>query len=520
MKIKSIYFNIIFSLFTIVAFNGVFFEKVYTISQNLLFTGLMFFSLVLLFNAACSILCFKGTTKFWAMTITLINASVFYFINTYNIAIDSAMLLNILETDRAEALSLLNTRAVLYFLILGVLPAGIIAFTKVEYKSFFKELVGRILIILISMIIVAGIVFGGYKTTAQFLRNNRPVRYFQVPMNYFGATLSLYKSKKNANREFVKIGEDAKLQKYWNNYKPNLFVFMVGETARAANFSLYGYKRRTNEPLEKYKKDLIVFQDFDACATSTAIALPCIFSKYGRKDFKANSGKYTENVLDIIQKIGYKVLWKENNSSCKDNCKRVETIDFQQREFRFDEVLLGDFDKIAKNKNTMIVLHTQGSHGPKYYLRSPQEAQKYLPICQTELLDKCSREEIVNIYDNSIYYTSQVLAKTIEELKALKHKYNVVFIYVSDHGESLGENNIYLHAAPYAIAPEEQIKIPFVVWLEDEVANVLKIDKNCMLRKASKLYSHDNIFHSLLGLSGAKTSEYNPKLDIFKECRK
>ena len=355
------------------------------------------------------------------------------------------------------------------------------------------------------------------------MRNNKPIKYLLVPVNYVGAVISVSKKMlKSRHHELVKIGEDASLQPYWkNNGKPNLFVFVVGETARAANFSVNGYNIKTNQPLEAFEADLLSFKNVYSCGTSTAISLPCMFSARGRGDFDKSESTYTENLLDVVQRAGYKVWWRGNVTGCKGICSRVETQMLCDKDTCFDEILnQGLRERVLKeNKDMFVVLHQLGSHGPTYYKRYPKSAEKFKPYCATERLDKCSQEEIMNVYDNTIYYTSQNLADLIIQLQALQDKYNTFMLYVSDHGESLGENNIYLHAAPYMVAPKEQIHVPMLVWFDDEFANKFHLDRKCLKTKLENEYSHDNLFHSFLGLMGIKTSAYNADLDIFIQCQ-
>lgn len=522
-KLPSYRFNALFVLFLLVGYNSVFFKLFYETSPNVLFSVMGTLCIFLLFNAAATILMFRYTSKFWAIVLCLLSTLVFYFMKSYNVVMDKIMLLNALETDANEISELFNI-SILFYLIFGfAVPAILIIKTKIIFLGWQKEVLKRLAIVLVSLIAVGGIVFAGYKNTAQFMRNNKQVRYRLIPSNYIGAVISVVKIKrKAAHKELVKIGEDARLERYWTNKnKKNLVVLVVGETARAANFSLNGYERNTNEALAPYRKEIINFENVSSCGTSTAISLPCMFSRYGRRHFNAGESDYTENLLDIAGRAGYQVLWRENNSGCKGVCKRVETEKACATGACFDEVLLKDFkNKITSyNKDMLVVLHQMGSHGPTYYRRYPKEDEKFKPICNTERLDTCSREEIINVYDNSIYYSSKNLAGIIGELKKLSKDYNVVLVYMSDHGESLGENNIYLHAAPYMIAPDEQTQIPFLIWFDEGTAKNMKFNRKCLMEKQKSELSHDNLFHSLLGLLGIETREYDPKLDIWSDCR-
>lgn len=522
-QMKSYQFNAIFSLFILFAYNKIFFEKLWEVYPSPLFVSMLALVLFLLLNAACAILFWPKITKFLAILFTILNTAVFYFMFVYHVAIDKVMLMNVLETDTQEIAGLLSWDMLWMFLVLAVVPSILIYKTKIVYSVPKKIVLQKVALIFGVFVISAAIIGMGYKETAQFLRNNKPIKYLLVPVNYVGAVISVSKKMlKSRHHELVKIGEDASLQPYWkNNGKPNLFVFVVGETARAANFSVNGYNIKTNQPLEAFEADLLSFKNVYSCGTSTAISLPCMFSARGRGDFDKSESTYTENLLDVVQRAGYKVWWRGNVTGCKGICTRVETQMLCDKDTCFDEILnQGLRERVLKeNKDMFVVLHQLGSHGPTYYKRYPKSAEQFKPYCATERLDKCSREEITNVYDNTIYYTSQNLADLIIQLQALQDKYNTFMLYVSDHGESLGENNIYLHAAPYMVAPKEQIHVPMLVWFDDEFANKFHLDRKCLKTKLENKYSHDNLFHSFLGLMGIKTSAYNADLDIFIQCQ-
>lgn len=523
-ELKSYQFNAIFSFITLILYNEIFLKKVWSIYPSVLFMSMMLLVLFLLLNIACTLLFYRYTLKPLAVLFTLVNAAVYYFMIVYNTAIDKIMLLNVFETDVGEAKALLSWGMAEIMLIFGILPSWLIYKTNIVYGGWKSELLKKMLIIIVAFVISAGIIGAGYKETAQFLRNNKPIKYYLIPVNYIGAIVSVTKIKmREKPHELVKVGEDAVRIPYWrNNGKKNLFVFVVGETARAASFSLNGYGKNTNKPLEKFGKEIISFREVFSCGTSTAISLPCMFSKDGRRDFDKSESAYTENLLDVAEKGGYKVWWRGNVTGCKGICNRVENEMLCSADTCYDNILLNGFkEKIRnENKDMFVVLHQLGSHGPTYYKRYPQSAEVFKPNCATERLDKCSREEIMNVYDNTIYYTSENLAAVIKELQELDNEYNTMMLYVSDHGESLGENNIYLHAAPYAIAPDEQTRVPFILWMSESLKSGFNIDENCLQKQIDNNYSHDNIFHSFLGLMGIRTEIYNPDLDIFASCKK
>lgn len=513
-------YSIIYMLYTLLAFNYVFFEKIQELSQNTLFTIGTFFVLLALLTVCGLILFWKHTVKPLSILFLLINSGVFYFVKNYHATIDEEMLRNVLQTNPHETAELLNFTLLAYILVLGGIPTFIISRLNFTETKIFKQ---RGSLFALCLVLFAAIIVPNSKDVAQFVRNNKPVKYLLIPVNYIGAISSTIKHNLRANHTFTPIGMDSHFTKYWNNDKPLLIVFVVGETARAANFSLDGYTRDTNAPLKFYADNIINFKNTTSCGTSTAVSVPCMFAKDNRTEFENGSLDYTENVLDIFKKNGWRTVWLENNSDCKGVCTRVETYSpcASGAGTCFDSILTQEMQKqlTLPVQNTVMVMHQAGSHGPTYYKRYPKEFSRFSPVCNTEKLNQCSTKEIINTYDNTILYTSQNLADIIALLQNNYQQYNSLLIYVSDHGESLGEYNIYLHSAPYSIAPKEQKHIPFFIWAADSSLNALKIDKQCLKSQQNEAISHDNIFHTLLGLGGISAAEYKQPLDISSKCK-
>ncbi len=522
LNTEAFKYNLFFSLFLFLPYNFIFFKKLYAVTGwgidyiciNLIIWLLLFI--------CTNLLLWKHTSKIFSVIFILLNAFCLYFMSTFSVSIDKIMLLNALETDMAESMDLLNRKFFTFVFVGGILPSLLLYFVNIKFVAFKKELITRAITIFACLGLISAIIFSNFKYTAQFLRNNRDLKYDLLPVNYVGAVISAVKILVRSNHEYINIGTDAVYVPQNTNNKPNLIVLVIGETARAANFSLGGYKQDTNRDLLPYADDLFYFEQTTSCGTSTAVSLPCIFSNQPRKHFKPGTEVYTDNLLDIFKRSGYNVLWRENNSGCKNICNRVETETFCRNYACKDEILLKNFQQKINSYagNTLVVLHQQGSHGPAYFNRYPKEFERYTPTCQTEDLSQCSQQQVINTYDNSLAYTSYMLAQTIKQLQALSSSHNVVLLYVSDHGESLGENGIYLHAAPYLIAPDEQTHVPFLIWLDKENADAFNIDVNCLQQKIAQPQSHDNIFHSVLHLGGIKTQVYNKELDIFDACRK
>jgi lipid A ethanolaminephosphotransferase len=339
------------------------------------------------------------------------------------------------------------------------------------------------------------------------------------PTYYLYAVGKYINSKfETASIPFSKIGGDAKVVREDKGKK--LVIVIAGETARSDRFSLNGYHRQTNPLLAK--ENVISFKQMSSCGTDTALSLPCMFSFLNREGYSHAQGKNMSNVLDILSYAGIEVLWRDNNSSSKNVADRLPFQDYKSNNINTvcdiecrDEGMLSDLQQYIDNhndKDILIVLHTMGSHGPAYYKRYLKKFERFTPVCRTNQLNECTNEQINNAYDNTIVYTDYILSKTIELLKNNQNKYKTAMFYMSDHGESLGENGLYLHGMPYFIAPEEQTQVASILWFDDKFSQEVNIKK--LKNSSNKTLSHDGFFHTLLGLMNVRTDLYNKKLDF------
>jgi len=484
------------------------------------------------FTLLLTLVSFRPLLKPALTLVALVSAGAAYFMNTYGVVIDTVMVQNVFETNPGEAAALFSARMVGYLLVLGVLPAAIIWRTPVSYRPFFRGLLNKVLVVVACVAVVAVSVGSFYSTYAPVFRQEDKLTHFINPTNYIYAVTKYAKQRLGIKEHLVvqPIGEDAvSAQRVRADGKKSLMIFVVGETARADHFSLNGYARDTNPELAKL--DIINFANVSSCGTSTAVSVPCMFSKFPREDYSDKKGKTYQGLLDILQRVGVSVLWLDNNSDCKGTCLRVPNRDipkdqpgpFCDGKNCLDEALLQDLQAYIDGlkDNAIIVLHADGSHGPEYYDRYPKSLERFKPVCHTNQLGSCSTEELVNVYDNTILYTDFFLSKVVELLKRNEGRFDTSMLYVSDHGESLGENGVYLHAAPYAIAPKAQTHVPMVMWFGNSALGDLGIDRGCLESKAKgDEMSHDNLFHSVLGLYEVRTSLYQPELDIFHSCRR
>jgi len=515
---------ILFSaLFFTIFDNFVFFTKTYNEFHSISFliaTGVVLSAVYVL---VFSLLFNRWIIKPFLMILFLASSAVAYFMQTYGVVIDDKMIQNVIETDTKEAGDLLNLTLFLYLFFLGIIPSFILYRIEIINQSFKKELIDRIKYILGSIVVIVGVLFIFSKTFTSFFREHKPLRYNTNPAFY------LYNIGKYVNNKYIKkplpfkqIGLDAKIK---NTNKPKLIIFVLGEAARYDHFSLNGYNRNTNPLL--IKNNVINFPDVHSCGTETAVSVPCMFSPYDRKDYSDKKAKSTESVIDVLNHAGVNILWRDNDSGDKKVASRIKNYqDFNHAKNEkfcnesgcIDEVLFVGLqkwiDEVNNSKPIFIVLHTKGSHGPAYYKRYSKKYEKFKPVCKTNQLQECKKDEVVNGYDNTILYTDYILDKTIKLLKQNSKKYQVAMYYMADHGESLGENGIYLHGYPYFIAPDVQKHPASVAWFSKD----FDINQTCIRNNANNSYTHDNIFSTILGLVGVQTKVYNPNKDIFRKC--
>jgi lipid A ethanolaminephosphotransferase len=440
--------------------------------------------------------------------------------NSYNVIIDGGMIQNVFNTNSAEAFDLLTFKLFLYFLLLGAVPSIFVYLIDIQHVSLRTELISKLKIVVISLLMLVPLFFVSSRHYTSFFREHKHMRYYANPVCYlFSAGEYAGKYLKRGRIDVKPLGTDATIPA--SDTDRELIILVVGEAARADRFSLNGYRRETN-PLLK-KEDVVSFSNFHSCGTMTDVSLPCMFSVFGREKYSDKKAKATENLLDVLSHAGMNILWRDNNSSSKGVALRVPYEDYRNPksnpicdiECRDEGMLNGLQEYIDRQKkgDILIVLHQMGNHGPAYYKRYPKSFEIFTPTCKTNELNECSKEEIGNAYDNAILYTDYFLSKVISLLKQNSNRFETAMLYIGDHGESLGENRIYLHGLPYWMAPESQKHIPAIFWFGDG----FKIDRNLLRNKTAKEYSQDNLFHTVLGLMEVKTTVYNKNMDIINE---
>ncbi|HRL31094.1 MAG TPA: phosphoethanolamine--lipid A transferase, partial [Ottowia sp.] len=458
-----------------------------------------------------------------------------YFMLSYGVVIDRSMMVNVLLTDGREARELLSLRMLGALLALGVLPAALLWRARIAWAPPLRQLRQNAIVFAASCAVLAsagGLFFQDLSAT---MRNHTQLRYLVNPLNSFYALAIVGRQPvQRSGVAVLPLGEDAHLPALAAGAKPPLMVMVVGETARADHMGLNGYARDTTPRLAS--EGVASLRNVWSCGTNTAASVPCMFSNLGREAFE-NRPANTEGLADVLQRAGYAVLWLDNQvGGCKGVCDRVPKVDYRalqaaapelcQGDECFDEVMLRGLDeRIARlpaerrARGVVVFMHQMGSHGPAYYLRSPARFKRFTPECTTNALQQCAREQVVNAYDNTIAYTDHFLASTIDWLKSREAQWAPALVYVSDHGESLGENNLYLHGLPYRFAPDVQKHVPWISWFSPQFERQSGVSTACLKAKADERLSHDDYFHSALGLLNVQTRVYEAARDIGASCR-
>lgn len=486
------------------------------------FIASLFCFVISLFVLILSAVCHRALVKPMLIVFLLLSSMIAYFSNTYGTIFDYRMIGNILETNAGEARDLFSVTLLFYVALLGVLPSLLVYFVPLRRPHWKVETISRLKLVGSAAATLAAIQVGFGGHYAALIREHSEALAKVNPSYalFSAAKLAVRSSPVTAHRPHVVVGPDAKIPPA--DHSRELVIMVVGETARADHWSLNGYGPTTNPRLAR--EEVINFPNFWACGTSTSVSVPCMFSRLGRASFEAGKARTEDNALDILRRAGVSILWRDNNSDSKGVAVRGVYEDFKTSHMNpvCDEVECRDEGMLhglqqyidAQKGDILIVLHQMGNHGPAYYKRYPKAFEHFTPVCRTNDLGSCTSQEIINAYDNAILYTDYLLSRVIDLLKKNDDRFETAMLYVSDHGESLGEYGVYLHGMPYALAPDAQKHVPAVMWIGKHMKHDLKLDG--MEERRMRRWSHDNIFSTLLGLFEIETAAYDTGKDLFE----
>lgn len=424
----------------------------------------------------------------------IVNAIAMYFMKTFNIMLNETMIGNVLNTNVDEATGFFSPGLLIYTVLLGLLPAIYIIIAKPAKPQKPLPIIG---IMILSVTILTGM---NYKSVPWIHLHSDALGAYVMPWSYIVNIGRYYKHRHDNNIEPIRL-PDASIK----DSTKAVVVLVIGESARSENFSLYGYGRNTNPLLAKVPG----LRHFNAKSahTYTIAGVRSILSHEPTK-------KPHECLPNYLYRTGAEVIWRTTNTGepklTIEKFKDAGTLkaEYPEADSDYDEILIQGLcqEIVSSGKDkTLLVLHTSTSHGPDYFRKYPDWAETFKPVCKSVELEKCPKEQLFNAYDNTIVYTDYLLNGIIEQLKELKG-YRVSMIYISDHGESLGEKSVYMHAMDRKFAPKEQFDIPFIVWLSDDS---LKL-------KDSPMLSQQHIFHSVLRFLSIDSPVYNKELDIFE----
>ena len=483
-----------------------------------LFEYFFFFLVILTILSLLSILLFILGTRYLLKPLVLFllmsSAIITYYKNTYGISVDEGIIASlfdaIVEGNLGEIRDLLNIKLFLLVLITALIPSLPLFFIKIEYPKIMKEYVLRFSYTAGMIVILLGLIASNYKDVSLTARANKQLNQDAIPLYSVSSLFNVIKHSLKAKRTYTKLDEQPALL---DPEEEIVGVVIVGETARADHFSLNGYPRKTNPNLEK--KNIVNYSDAYSCETLTKVSVPCMFYLGNYDSYREQDARYKANLLDVISKASADVTWVENNSGCKHICDRVKLIDLTKilNKENYDEKLLPILDKILKNnkrKRILIVLHAMGSHGPKYFERYPSEFDKFKPSCKSNNPQECSRQDLINTFDNTILYTDHFVNLVIEKLEQQKKK--SFLIYASDHGESLGEHGLYLHGVPRKFAPKEQIHIPWILWFSD----LYKESRSFKTLDVKTTISHEYYPHTILDAMKIKSKYFKKEKSLIQ----
>jgi lipid A ethanolaminephosphotransferase len=475
-------------------------------------------------------LAWRATVKPLLALLTLASACALHFMQAYGTY--PTMMRNVLRTDPAEARELLSWSLLATLALYGALPLALLSRLRLRRQPLGRALAWRAGSMLLAAGLLAGSLLAVFQPFSSLMRNHRELRYLITPANLLWATGAVVASQaRGAAAPRRPVGLDAKpgplMAERARQGRPLVVVLVVGETARAANWGLSGYARQTTPALAQLP--VLNFAQVSACGTNTETSLPCMFAPVGRRDYDESRIRGSESLLHLLARAGVQVWWRDNQSGCKGVCDGLPYEEVASANPPgicsqgrcLDEGLLAGLDeRLARARGTQLwVLHMLGNHGPSYFRRYPAAFARFGPACEQDDLQRCSREQIVDAYDNALLYTDHVLASLIGKLAAAAGRVDSAMLYVSDHGESLGENGLFLHGMPYTIAPDVQTKVPMVWWASVGLPRAAGLDVECLRRRAAAPVAHDHLFHTLAGLLDVRSTEIDPALDLTHGCR-
>jgi len=436
------------------------------------------------------------------------NSIALYFVQTYQVILDRTMMSNVLNTNVTEASSFLSPKLVLYVIVFGLLPCWLLLKKSVQNTTRLRLASFAVATVFAGLVLI-------YSSSSTWLwidKNAKKLGGMVMPWSYIINTIRYQALLMVNSREQILLPPAT----FASNDK-TVVILVIGESARKENFSLYGYDRPTNPLLAA--AGTVALSNTTSCTTYTTASLRCMLS------FNHTSSVFSdqyEPLPNYLQRFGADVIWRTRNwgepplkvqsyERDKELVKRCKG----KTGCEGDGILLTGLEeriRSSESQKILVILHTKGSHGPDYYKRYPRRFEKFKPVCKSVELSQCTDEELLNAYDNTILYTDYFINRSIDILKDLEN-ISTMLMYMSDHGESLGEHGLYLHGTPYTIAPDAQKEIPFIVWMSPAFEDKEGISAAQLGQQHG--HSQANVFHSILGAFDVRSDVYDKEFDIF-----
>lgn len=459
-------------------------------------------------------LIFKGLM----ILLTLLGATSLVVWLYYGIAMTPDMVRNFLATDIHEASGYWSWSLALNFILI-TLP-GLLLINRLRSSRRPESKLKRLGICVVTLLCGVFVLFIQLQPFSALMRGDKSLRYLFAPVNIVYSTSSTLLRDQNPEKA-QKVIVDPSPKAIFTSDKPTLFVVLIGETARSANWQLANYEKATNPELSKL--NIVNIPKVQACGTSTDVSLPCMLSRVGRRDYDRKRILSEESLPSLLKRAGFSVTWIDNQSGYKGTCDGVRVTKPTPDPLYchagtcmdgvFNRSVDETFNALKTQNHTVLFLHMMGSHGPAYYKRSTESEKVFGKECTDPTFKSCSKESIRAAYDSSIRYTDRVVAELIRKLQN-RTDINTALIYLSDHGESLGENGLYLHGAPYYIAPDEQKIVPMVMWFSEPFKKNYTIDTRVIEENSHKPVAHDHLYHTILGLLNVHSSTYDSQWDL------
>lgn len=514
-------------------YNSAFWQSVWNFSggdsffrwQITIGMALFLLSLLVIFFSLFS---FRLSLKPLLIWVLLASALSDFFMRRYGIRIDESIVRNLLQADHLDVVETVSWDLVRHTLLLGVLPAALVLWVRIRWQPWLSQWPQRLMVLGSAVLLICMLAVTQHRELVGFISDHKFLRYQVNPPNHIDALLKYLSHRYKELREdrpFV-IRDPNPIRVL--HPRPVQVVLVIGESARGDRFALNGYARPTTPRLSA-RGDVLSFHPTTACGTSTFVAVPCLLSPDARAQFNRRQALHSDNLVSLLQRAGVTPFWVENDGGCGPNCQRMpseQVIEIDEASHpQFcrgvdcdDRALLSALKPLlASRDDRLIVLHQRGSHGPAYHLRTPKPWATFQPVCREDRPSLCDRAGLDNAYDNTIVLTDWLLAESIAQLAA-QPGIDTALVYIGDHGESLGEDGVYLHAYPYLLAPKEQLEVPFLLWLSPGMQQRLNVSLRCLGQQAGP-FSHDQLFHTLISLFSVQSPLLQPSLSLLSACQ-